>query len=288
MPKSDEHATGDDPWLPDTWQVVGHHAESSDTTTITIRPLAAKTVDGGSEWGCAAPQPGQFNMLYAFGVGEAPISFSAIGDGSVSHTVRRVGPVSDALSRLQPGALLGVRGPFGTSWCDADHAGREILMIAGGVGIAPLKPLIDEIDRRREQYARVHLLYGARDPDSLIFTPQLEEWERKLDLRVTVDSADLSWRGNVGVVMKLLDRIELNRRNVTAFVCGPEIMMRFTIDKLTSLGVDAQQILLSMERNMKCAIGFCGHCQFGGDFICRSGPVFRYPAVAGRLPVVEL
>jgi NAD(P)H-flavin reductase len=285
---AERHAASstEDPWLPAIWQVVGAREESWDTTTITIRPEPKS--GRAADTAAVLPEPGQFNMLYAFGVGEIAISFSAIDEDSVSHTVRRVGPVSNALSRLQPGALLGVRGPFGTSWSDADLSGREIVVIAGGVGLAPLKPLVEAIGRRRRQYPRVHVLYGARDRHNLIFAPELDAWRETLDLRITVDTADRSWRGDVGVVMKLLDRIELDPQNATAFVCGPEVMMRFTIDKLKKLDVDPGQILLSMERNMKCAIGFCGHCQFGGDFICRDGPVFRYPAVAGRLPVVAL
>jgi NAD(P)H-flavin reductase len=285
---ADRHAarSTDDPWLPTIWQVVGSREESWDTTTITIRPRLQ--TESAADAMPAMPQPGQFNMLYAFGVGEIAISYSAIDEDSISHTVRRVGPVSNALSRLQPGSLLGVRGPFGTSWCDADHAGREILVIAGGVGLAPLKPLVEAIGRRREQYSRVHVLYGARDQHNLIFAPEIDAWRQTFDIRITVDTADQSWHGDVGVVMKLLDRIELDASNATAFVCGPEVMMRFTIEKLKKLDIDPGQILLSMERNMKCAIGFCGHCQFGGDFICRDGPVFRYPHVAGRLPVVAL
>ena len=268
-----------DPWLPDPWLVTAAHQESWDTATITIEPQSGHA---------QPPQPGQFSMLYAFGVGEVAISFSAINEGSVCHTIRAVGKVSNALSKLQPGAIVGVRGPFGSAWRSGDLRGREIIVLAGGVGLAPLKPLIDELCRDRDLYAGVHVLYGARDPDNVIFASEVDNWQHRLDVQVSVDSADLSWQGNVGFVMSLLDQIDFDPARTTAFVCGPEIMMRLSIEKLTEMGVDPDAVFLSMERNMKCAIGFCGHCQYDGSFICREGPVYRYPTIAERLRVPEL
>lgn len=277
-----------DPWLPRPWEVVSTRRETWDTRTITIRPQEGGPLGLDRAGGPLGPRPGQFGMLYAFGVGEVAISFSSIDDDTVSHTIRSVGKVSGALSRLGPGAMVGVRGPFGTGWDADEHSGREIVIVAGGVGLAPLKPLIDQLRRNPERYSRVHVLYGARDPDNIIFSGEIDDWSRAFDFQVTVDSADAGWHGKVGVVISLLDRIEMDPANVTAFICGPEIMMRFTVERLTSLGVDEQQIFLSMERNMKCAVGFCGHCQFGPSFICRDGPVFPYGSVARELRIAEL
>lgn len=237
-------------------------------------------------------QPGQFNMLYAFGVGEVPISMS--GDPAetdrIVHTIRVVGPVSDALAALQPNESVGVRGPFGSSWPVDEAAGSDVLVIAGGLGLAPLRPALYHFIRARERYGRVALLYGARHPDDLLFREQLDTWRRlpELQVRVTVDHAGPDWIGDVGVVTKLLPKIRFDPLDTVVMICGPEVMMRMTALALEDVGVAPERIFVSLERNMKCAVGWCGRCQFGPHFICRDGPVFRFDRIRDILNVREI
>jgi NAD(P)H-flavin reductase len=228
-------------------------------------------------------KPGQFNMLYVFGVGEVPISISGNPDagGPLLHTIRAVGPVTRAMALLQRGATIGVRGPFGSAWPTEAAEGNDIVFVAGGVGLAPLRPAIFRILARRGRYGRVALLYGARTPKDILFRRDLQRWGGRLDVavQVTVDRAAAEWRGNVGVVTRLIDHAPFDPEEAVALVCGPEIMLRFTTRALMARGVAADRIYVSMERNMKCAVGFCGHCQFGGHFVCRDGPVFRFDRI---------
>ena len=223
-------------------------------------------------------KPGQFNMMYAFGVGEVPISIS--GDSSSSdtlvHTIRGVGPVSDALLQVRPGEQVGLRGPYGRGWPVGEAQGRDVLLIAGGIGLAPLRPVIYHLLRHRSHYGHVAILYGARSPEELIFARQLEQWcaQSDIQMRVTVDRADSLWRGDVGVVTQLIETVNFDPAETLAMICGPDIMFRFTAVALQDKGVSDRHIYFSMERNMKCAIGSCGHCQFGPHFICKDGPVF--------------
>jgi NAD(P)H-flavin reductase len=258
--------------------------ESRDTWSLLLAP---------GDSGAPGPfLPGQFNMLYAFGIGEIPVSFS--GDpaaaGTWTHTIRAVGPVSRALAGLRAGDAVGVRGPFGTGWPIAEAAGHDVMILAGGLGIAPLRPALYALMARRERYGRITLLYGARSAADILYRAEVERWRRRLDLdvEVTVDHADASWRGNVGVVTTLLKRAAFAPDSTVAMVCGPEIMMRFTLAALVQAGVPATRQWLSMERNMKCAVGHCGHCQFGPTFVCRDGAVFRADTVAALLAVPEI
>lgn len=235
--------------------------------------------------------PGQFNMLTAFGVGEAAISISGPPDrGRLIHTIRDVGPVSHALSHLAPGDPIAVRGPFGVGWPMALAEARDIIIVAGGLGLAPLRPAIYDILTHRSSYGAVTLLYGARRPEDILFHAEVEQWRRMgdIDVNITVDHADLDWRGHVGVVTGLLSRIRMDPSRATAMICGPEVMMRFVAAALTERGVGAGNIFLSMERNMKCATGHCGHCQLGPAFICRDGPVFSFQRVGPLMSVKEL
>jgi NAD(P)H-flavin reductase len=227
--------------------------------------------------------PGQFNMLYAFGAGEVPISIS--GDpgrtGTLIHTVRDVGNVTTAICRLKPGDALGVRGPFGVPWPVAQVAGSDVLIIAGGLGLAPLRPALYEILNHRGDYGSVEVIYGARTPKDLLYPKELKRWRGRFDFRVhvTVDAAEGEWHTNVGVVTKIIDRARFDPPNTVALVCGPGVMMRFTVMELLNHGLTPEQIYLSMERNMKCGVGLCGHCQWGPFFVCKDGPVFRYDRV---------
>ncbi|MFC6689275.1 FAD/NAD(P)-binding protein [Jhaorihella thermophila] len=236
--------------------------------------------------------PGQFNMLTVFGVGEVPISLSGDpADGNrIRHTVRAVGPVTRALARLRPGDPLGLRGPFGTGWPTDALDGRDVVIVAGGLGLAPLRPAILQLLARRDRIGRLTLVYGARSPDQILFARQQDRWGRRSDIEVavTVDHATSPWRGYVGVVTTLIPRAVSDPANTVALVCGPEIMMRFAAAALTDAGLPETAIHLSMERNMKCAVGLCGHCQFGADFLCRDGPVFRLDRIARRLALREI
>jgi NAD(P)H-flavin reductase len=237
------------------------------------------------------PAPGQFNMLYAFGIGEVPISLSGQGRGDeLIHTVRAVGAVSRAICGSKRGTVLGVRGPFGTTWPLDEVKGRDIVIIAGGVGLAPLRPAVHAVLANRRSFGRASLLVGARTPADMIFVKELERWTARdgLDVHTTVDSADAAWRGHVGVVTQLIPRAGFRPSESVALVCGPDVMIRFAVGELERTGISRDRIYISMERNMKCAIGLCGRCQFGPSFICKDGPVFAYSDVAPLLAIREV
>ncbi len=226
---------------------------------------------------------GQFNMLYMYGIGEVPISISGdpSDDSKIVHMIRAYGAVTNMMRTLKKGDLLGVRGPFGNRWPIENLTGHDILLVAGGIGVAPLRPVLFHILANREKYGKVMLLYGERTPGDLLYRSQMEQWRGRFDLEidVTVDSAREGWRGNVGVVTLLIPRIQLDPRNTFVMICGPEIMMYYTIQTLAQRGLDNGRIYVSMERNMKCGIGFCGHCQVGTTFVCKDGPVFLFDEV---------
>jgi NAD(P)H-flavin reductase len=235
--------------------------------------------------------PGQFNMLTAFGVGEAAISVS--GDpatGPLIHTIRAVGPVSRALTKLGPGDPIGVRGPFGVGWPMTQAEGKDVIVVAGGLGLAPLRPALYRLLGERARYGKVTLLFGARRPDDILFRHEVEGWRSRfdIDVDVTVDHAGAEWRGHVGVVTTLISRLDIDPGKSLAMVCGPEVMMRFVAMSLIDKGLSEDAIYLSMERNMKCAIGHCGHCQLGPTFICRDGPVFTYRRLKPLMTIKEL
>ncbi|MEQ8766107.1 MAG: FAD/NAD(P)-binding protein [Planctomycetota bacterium] len=240
----------------------------------------------------AAPfRPGQFNMLTAPGIGEVPISMSggAAPGAALLHTVRAVGAVSRALVALEPGAWIGVRGPYGTSWPVREARGGDVVIVAGGIGLAPLRPSVRAILDERDQYGEVVLLYGARSPSERLFPGELEEWRgRGLEVRSTVDVSEPGWRESVGVVTTLLPAARFSGPRSTAFVCGPEIMMRFVAMGLLERGVAPERLFVSLERNMQCGIGLCGHCQLGPLLVCRDGPVVSWKRAAPWLNVREL
>ncbi len=270
--------------MPAVARVSGVHRETPDTWTLEIEPPAQR---GAWEY-----RAGQFNMLYAFGIGEAPISISGSGPrgAGVLHTVRAVGPVSGALTRLKRGDTVGVRGPFGSAWPLDEAEGGDVLVAAGGLGFAPVRPILHWVLQRRERYGRLILLYGTRSPEEILFRRELERWRGRLDVdvQITVDHAACGWHGNVGVVTTLVRRAAFDPKRTIAMICGPEIMMRFTVAALAEAGVATDRMYMSMERNMKCALGHCGHCQFGADFVCKDGPVFRYDRIRERLAIREL
>ncbi|MCK6578355.1 MAG: FAD/NAD(P)-binding protein [Anaerolineae bacterium] len=273
-----------DPMLPSLHRVEYARWDTDDTFSLELARVDGATIPPF--------EPGQFNMLYVYGVGEIPISIS--GDPArrdlLVHTTRAVGTVTRAMSTLKVGDSLGVRGPFGTTWPVDAARGRDVVIVAGGIGLAPLRPAMYRILAHREHYNRVVLLYGARTPGDVLYRKELEQWRAHFDLDVfvTVDRATGSWRGSVGLVTSLIGRAPFDPLNTAAMVCGPEVMMRFTAAELEKRGVKGDLIYVSMERNMKCAIGLCGHCQYGPFFICKDGPVFPYRRVQHLLSKWEI
>jgi NAD(P)H-flavin reductase len=236
-------------------------------------------------------QPGQFNMLYLPGVGEAAISVSSDAEqpDTLLHTVRAVGNVTQALARKKPGDRLGLRGPFGSSWPLATCRGQDVVLACGGIGLAPLRPAIYHFIRHRAEYGRVILLYGARTPQDLLYNDEYAAWrEAGVEVEVTVDIGDGAWQGNIGVVPVLFYRLRLHAERTHVLTCGPEVMMRFVIFEALACRIPPRRIFLSLERNMNCAVGLCGHCQFGPTFVCKDGPVFTYERLQPYLYVEDL
>jgi NAD(P)H-flavin reductase len=236
--------------------------------------------------------PGQFNMLYLPGVGEMPISLSGGSDGTGTwdHTVRVAGNVTRTLAALGTGATLGMRGPYGTGWPLDACAGADIVLIAGGIGLPPMRPVIHYVTAQRKRFGNVALLYGARAPDTLLYTREYETWsDARLDVQTTVDRSAANWLGNVGVVPMLLDRLRpLVPGNTVLMLCGPEVMMRYTVRTALERGLRKDQIWVSLERNMQCAVGLCGHCLLGPAFVCKDGPIFRYDKIEPYLDIEAL
>src|SRR5271165_3477902 len=270
------------PMVPAPYSLIAKRRDTADTWTLELQPRAGRRL---------AFVPGQFTMISAFGAGEVPISISGDpdGDGPLVHTVRAVGLATNAICRARPGEVLGVRGPFGSGWPWADIEGADVLVIAGGIGLAPLRPAILALLARRERYGRLLLLYGGRSPEQLMFAAELEQWRaRGLQVAVTVDSAGPEWLGHVGVVPQLVRRAGFDAAAAVALLCGPEVMMRFTVAALARSGVGSERIYASMERNMQCGIGHCGHCQLGPTLLCRDGPVYRWSELERWLAIREL
>lgn len=261
-----------DPMTPVPHRVVGVVAETPDVVTLTLEPVA----------GVLAPiRPGQFVMVWVFGVGEIPISVSGVADGGrVALTVRAVGAVSDAIVASHPGDLLGLRGPYGTAWPIEEAAGCDALVVAGGLGLAPLRTAIDALADGGP--TRLTVVMGAREPEQVLFSDDLRRWRSlDVDVHVTVDTADRAWDGSVGTATELVAR--LGERHDVVFVCGPELMMTSAARAAVDLGADPQQVWVSLERNMHCGIAHCGRCQLGALLLCRDGAVVRWDRVTDLL-----
>jgi len=268
---------------PALYRVIGRRRQTDDVTTLALAPLTHAPMDF---------RAGQFNMLTAFGVGEAAVSVSSAphSSGPLEHTVRDVGAVTHSLCAGQIGDLVGVRGPFGTDWgigeaAGGDHAQGDVVVVAGGIGLAPLRGAVQELmARRRPRGRRVFVIVGARDPSQIVFGDDLDRWARDgAQVAVTVDVSAVGWTGHVGLVTSLLGSAGFDPVAATALVCGPEIMMRFTARALIDQGVDPARILVSMERNMQCGVAWCGHCQLGPYMLCRDGPVLPYAGALAHL-----
>lgn len=271
------------PMVPRPFVVSRRRQDTADTATLWLEP------GDGEPLAFAA---GQFTMLQAFGVGEVPISIS--GDPAapdlLQHTVRDVGSVSHAIATAPVGTTLGVRGPFGVGWDVATARGRDVVVVAGGIGLAPLRPALLDLAADRPAFGAVTLVYGARTPAEMLFPAELLSWatEREIDVLVTVDRADDTWHGRVGLVTALLDHAAFDPAACTVLVCGPEVMMRHTAYAFLDRGVPAADLRISMERNMKCGVGLCGHCQLRELFICQDGPVLGYDVLAPLMAGAEL
>ncbi len=271
-------------FIPELYVIKRIRKETEDTFTIE---LAAEYGETSFHF-----KPGQFNMLYVHGCGEVPISISGNPDrpDKLVHTIRMVGAVTRAIRRLKVGDILGVRGPYGSHWPIEKAEGQDIVVVSGGIGLAPLRPVLYHILNNREKYKRISILYGTRMPSDIIFQKELESLRGRFDfdLYVTVDRADKKWMGNVGVVTTLIKNANFDPVNTTAFLCGPEIMMRYTAVAFQQRELDPKNIYVSLERNMKCGVGLCGHCQYTGKIICKDGPVFNYDSVKDLIKKREI
>ncbi len=273
-----------EPMMLRPFEVTAVTQETHDTWTLDL-----EVADGGD---ALRFQPGQFTMMYVFGVGEVPISIA--GNPShpetLVHTVRAVGAVTNAICALRPGTVIGIRGPYGSSWPVVAATGRDIIIVAGGIGLAPVRPAIYHVLEHRESYGSVSIVYGSRTPSDLLYIDEIHDWKSRFDLNVqiTVDRGDGTWMGDVGVVTPLLNRLSFDANHAAAILCGPEIMMRVIAKELARRGMPTADVSVSLERNVKCGVGFCGHCQIGASFICKDGPVVAYDDVADRLGMEEL
>jgi NAD(P)H-flavin reductase len=275
-----------DAWVSRSARIVSIKTEAVGVKTYCIE------AESSSEDDAPPFEPGQFNMLYLPGIGEVAISISGAPEtiSPLEHTVRAAGSVTQALNRMPEGATLGIRGPFGSSWPLEQFYDHELILVAGGIGMAPLRPVIYDVIRHRDRYRSVTLLYGARSPAGLLYVDEFPTWRAEgVKVSTTVDRAMDDWSGNIGVVTLLLDRMPLPTPEQTVLLtCGPEVMMWYTIQSALRRGLLQESLWLSLERNMNCAIGLCGHCQFGPQIICRDGPVFRFDQVASFLRVDDL
>jgi NAD(P)H-flavin reductase len=283
-PQPDSLALATRAMTPSPHRIVSRRRETADTWTVALEPLP------GHELPVFAP--GQFGMLYAFGVGEIPISVSGTATrlDPLRCTIRAVGGVSGTLAAVEPGDLVGLRGPFGSTWPLTDAIAGDVVIVAGGLGLAPLRPAIHHLLAHRDEYERVVICYGCRSAAELLYVNEFEEWRRRFDLDIDmiVDVGGPDWHGKVGVVTKLVELAAFDPDNTIAMACGPEIMLRFVALTLKARNLPPERLYISMERNMHCAIAQCGHCQFGPKFICREGPVLRYDEIEQWLKVAQL
>ena len=264
------------PWAAHSARIVGIRPEVPNVATYDLM------FDNPEAAAAYRFEPGQFNMLYLPGYGESAISISS--DPSrhdlLSHTIRVAGNVTQAIARKNVGDQLAIRGPFGSSWPVEACRGNDVVLACGGIGLAPLRPAIYHFLNRRADYGRVVLLYGARAPQDLLYPSEYDAWRAGgIEVEITVDIGDSDWKGDVGVVPVLFYRLRLQPKQTTVMTCGPEIMMRFVVFEALARRVAPDDIFLSLERNMSCAMGFCGHCQFGPHFVCKDGPVFDFRQV---------
>jgi NAD(P)H-flavin reductase len=273
--------TSHNPLVPQLFDITDFRCDTHDIFTLTLKPQNKSNF---------LFSPGQFNMLYAFGIGESAISISSspLNHENITHTIRVVGSVTRNLQKLTTKDTIGIRGPFGNGWPIHQFKGKSIFLLAGGIGIAPLRSVIYALTSQRKDFADINLIYGTRTPQDLIYQNEFDKWRKDINLHVIVEHATTSWTGNVGVISQLIPKVIKDPENTIVLMCGPEIMMRFSYYSLRDEGINSKNIFLSMERNMQCAIGHCGHCQWGPFFICKDGPVMNYKEIEPFLLKKEL
>jgi NAD(P)H-flavin reductase len=274
------------PLVPVTAEVIEKRQEAKQVWTLALR-IQDNTLRRSYQF-----HPGQFNMVYGFGVGEVPISI--VSDPAdperLDHTIRAVGSVTDRLCELDKGETVGLRGPFGSWWPLDDARGRDVVIVTGGLGCAPVVAAINYIMQRRDAYGALKIFHGIKTPKDLLYRERFRAWQRapNTEVYLTVDHPDRQWKYHVGVVTNLFEQVRIDPLRSTVMMCGPEVMMRYAVRDLLAQGVPADRIYLSLERNMKCAVGFCGHCQYGPMFICKDGPVLRYDRISRWFDIREL
>lgn len=274
--KTADRAAAQNIYVPEIAELVRVEKMTALETLFEVR------LPGGRDLG---HQPGQFVQVSLFGIGEAPISVSSspLARGSFELVVREVGNLTSALHRLNKGDRLGIRGPFGKGFDVEGLAGKDVIFVAGGIGLFPLRSLINTLIHQstREKFGRVIVLYGAKSPAEFTFTAERAAWEKRKDVEyhVTVDRATPGWTGHVGVITTLIPDLTLNLASTAAVICGPPVMYKFAILALRSKGLRDEQIFVSLERKMKCGVGKCGHCQINNVYVCQEGPVFNYGAI---------
>ena len=265
------------PYRPAEAEIVERIQESSTVFTLRLR-----FTDPGLHQRYTF-QPGQFNMVYLFGVGEVPISIVSDPEDErlYDHTIRAVGRVTRGLAQLRTGDRIGIRGPYGRGWPLARAEGRDVLIVTGGLGCAPVVSVINYVIKRRARFGRLIIMQGVKHSDDLLWRERYQQWATMADTQVVVaaDKSGPQWPWRVGRVIEMLDEVELDPARTIAMMCGPEGMMKAAMTRLLQQGVAPQMLFMSMERNMQCAIGHCGHCQYGGKFVCKDGPVFSYDEV---------
>lgn len=266
-----------DPCLPHEAEIIKRVQESSTIFTLHLRFTDPRHHQGFNFY------PGQFNMLYLYGVGEVAISI--VSDPKkkniLTHTIRAIGRVTRALQKLQPGDRIGIRGPYGRGWPLEQVKGKDVVVVTGGLGCAPSVSIISYILQRRTQYGNLSILQGVKHSDDFIFRKQYALWQKSphTEIHIAADQAGPKWPWSVGYVTDMIDKLKLNPENTVAMMCGPEMMMNTAVKVLNKKGIPEHHIYLSMERNMECGIGQCGHCQYGGFFICKDGPIFAYSEI---------
>ena len=273
-----EPVCGMDSWMPVPARILAIKDENFNTKTFTIEFCDAEIRK------VYRFVPGQFNMVYVPGVGEAAISISSNPHqcDKLEHTIRLVGTVTRGIGRMKVGDIVGLRGPFGRGWPMDKLKGQDVVILGGGIGLAPLRPMIYWLLQHREHCRRVVLLYGCRTPEDRLYVDELQQWadDPTLDVLVTVDNATTGWTGPVGVVTNLLRRVKVNAQRTIVMVCGPRILNRVAAWNFLQLHVPPDQVYVSLERNMNCGFGRCGHCQYGPKFVCKDGPVFCFSEIA--------
>ncbi len=266
------------PYVPESAEIVDRKCVTDDETWYKLRFLSGRQL---------GQMPGQFVQVSIPGVGEAPISVTSppsMSDGFELY-IRHVGDVTRAIERLGVGDVLGIRGPFGTGFDLTAVRGRDLLFVAGGLGLVPLRPVIQTALEARDQYGRLIILYGTRSPDTILYREELDRWKAddSVECYITVDTADDTWQGHVGLVTELFRQVPLDGHNTGAFICGPDVMFHYVLAEARAAGIRDEMIFLSLERRMRCGVGKCGHCQEGPFFVCRDGPCFSYARLQSQM-----